>query len=33
MPDGEIDPTADHPERFRTLLTEWRNAAGLPPIE
>lgn len=32
MPDGEIDPTADHPERFRRLLTEWRAAAGLPPI-
>lgn len=32
MPDGEIDPTADHPERFRKLLTEWRTAADLPPI-
>lgn len=32
MPDGSIDPTADHPERFRKLLTEWRAESGLDPI-
>lgn len=33
MPDGEIDPSGDHPERFRRLLERWREAAGSPPIE
>lgn len=33
MPDGEIDPSGDHPERFRALLNRWRRAAGLEPIE
>jgi hypothetical protein len=33
MPGGEIDPSADHPERFRRLLVRWRKEAGLPPIE
>lgn len=33
MPDGEIDPSGDHPERFRKLLVRWREAAGLPAIE
>jgi hypothetical protein len=33
MPDGEVDPTGDHPERFRRLLNRWRDAAGLERIE
>lgn len=33
MPGGEIDPSADHPERFRRLLNRWRQASGLKPIE
>jgi hypothetical protein len=33
MPGGEIDPSADHPERFRRLLNRWREAAGLESIE
>ncbi|HUP48011.1 MAG TPA: hypothetical protein VNA04_04395 [Thermoanaerobaculia bacterium] len=33
MPDGEIDPSGDHPPRFRRLLERWRDAARLPPIE
>jgi hypothetical protein len=32
MPGGEIDPSGDHPERFRKLLVRWREAAGLPPV-
>lgn len=32
MPDGEIDPGGDHPQRFRALLERWRNAVGLPEI-
>lgn len=30
MPDGDIDPSGDHPQRFRALLESWRVAAGLP---
>ncbi len=26
MPDGEIDPSGDHPQRFRALLERWRRA-------
>lgn len=33
MPGGEIDPSGDHPERFRRLLERWRLASGLAPIE
>jgi hypothetical protein len=33
MPGGEIDPSGDHPQRFRRLLERWRMAAGLEPIE
>lgn len=29
MPGGEIDPSGDHPERFRRLLERWRHDAGL----
>lgn len=32
MPDGEIDPSGDHPRRFRALLNRWRVAAGEDPI-
>lgn len=32
MPNGEVDPSGDHPERFRRLLVRWREAAGLPPV-
>lgn len=31
MPEGEIDPS--HPERFRRLLEEWRQATDREPIE
>lgn len=33
MPEGEIDPTGDRPQRWRRILIEWRKAAGLPPVE
>ena len=29
MPNGQIDPTGDRPERWRALLTEWRISAGI----
>ncbi len=29
MPGGEIDPSGDHPERFRRLLERWRRECGL----
>lgn len=29
MPNGQIDPTGDRPERWRALLTEWRIAVGI----
>jgi hypothetical protein len=33
MPDGEVDPSGDHPQRFRELLRRWREDTGLEPIE
>lgn len=33
MPNGEIDPSGDHPERFRALLNRWRAETGRTPIE
>jgi predicted enzyme related to lactoylglutathione lyase len=33
IPGGEIDPSGDHPRRFRNLLNRWRRSAGLEPIE
>lgn len=33
MPDGEIDPSGDHPQRFRKLLERWREETGLGTIE
>lgn len=33
MPGGEIDPSGDHPRRFRRLLNRWRRASGLELIE
>jgi len=29
MPNGQIDPTGDRPERWHALLTEWRLSAGI----
>jgi hypothetical protein len=26
LPNGRLDPTGDRPERWRAILTEWRNA-------
>lgn len=33
MPNGEIDPSGNHPERFRQLLNRWRVASGREPID
>jgi len=33
MPDGDIDPAGDHPQRFRRLLNRWRESVGLGAIE
>ncbi len=33
VPGGEIDPSGDHPERFRRLLNRWRQESGLETIE
>ena len=33
MPGGDVDPSGDHPRRFRAILERWRAAAGLGPIE
>jgi hypothetical protein len=33
MPGGRFDPTGDRAERFKSILLEWRKAAGLPPVE
>lgn len=30
VPDGNIDPTGDHPRRMRALLLRWREAIGEP---
>lgn len=32
MPKGDIDPSADRPERWRKLLVRWRNEVGLPAV-
>jgi hypothetical protein len=32
MPKGHIDPSGDRPERWRSILIEWRKIAGLPEI-
>lgn len=32
MPKGQIDPSSDRAERWRTILVEWRREAGLPPV-
>lgn len=32
MPNGNIDPSGDHPRRFRILLERWREASGLPAL-
>jgi hypothetical protein len=31
MPNGQIDPTGDRPERWRAILEEWRRSAGGSP--
>jgi hypothetical protein len=33
MPKGKLDPTGDRAERWKTLLTEWRAAVGLPKVD
>ena len=33
MPQGDIDPSGDHPERFRRLLDRWRECTGRPMIK
>ena len=33
MPGGNVDPSGDHPRRFRAILERWRADAGLGPIE
>jgi hypothetical protein len=33
MDDDEVDPSGDHPQRFRRLLERWRQDAGLEPID
>ena len=33
MPGGEIDPDPVNAGRFKTLLIEWRQAAGLPAVD
>lgn len=32
MPGGEVDPGADHPQRFRALLNRWRRDVGMRQI-
>ena len=32
-PDGAIDPTGNHPPRFRALLDAWREDTGRAPID
>ena len=32
MPNGRIDPSGDHPQRFRALLERWRDDVGLPAL-
>jgi len=31
MPDDDVDPSGDHPQRFHALLERWRASAGLDP--
>jgi hypothetical protein len=33
IPEGEISPTGDRPQRWKKILSEWRRMVGLPPIE
>lgn len=33
MPKGNIDPSGDHPQRFRVLLERWRSETGLPDLD
>jgi hypothetical protein len=33
MPNGKIDPTGDRAEKWKVLLPEWREAAGLPKVD
>lgn len=33
MPDGELDPALEKAKLWKKILTEWRDAAGLPPID
>ena len=32
MPKGHIDPSGDRPQRWRSILIEWRKAVGLPVV-
>jgi hypothetical protein len=32
VPGGQMNPDGDRAERWRAILVEWREAAGLPPI-
>jgi hypothetical protein len=33
MDGDDVDPSGDHPQRFRRLLERWRQDAGLEPID
>jgi len=33
MPEGQLNPKGDRPERLKRLLYEWRNATGKSPVE
>jgi hypothetical protein len=33
MDGDEVDPSGDHPQRFRALINRWRRNVGLEPIE
>ncbi len=33
MPNGNVDPSGDHPQRMRALLNQWRADSGLPPLK
>jgi len=33
LPAGRINPEGDRPERWKAILTKWREAAGLQPIK
>ncbi len=32
MPEGNVNPEGDRPERIKALLIKWRAAVGLPPL-